>query len=125
CRSGCACDPSSPRQPCFFFQAEDGIRDFHVTGVQTCALPICPPVQSERRAATLASHGVDAINMHHSDWTGGLTTLFHRFDVLAFGGDAQTPRVPAGLVDLAIDGGYRDHVDRLVDAVPTAHPDVG
>src|SRR5207253_7702218 len=29
----------------FFFQAEDGIRDGHVTGVQTCALPIClsPP----------------------------------------------------------------------------------
>src|SRR5690606_40742197 len=24
----------------FFFQAEDGIRDFHVTGVQTCGLPI-------------------------------------------------------------------------------------
>src|SRR6266487_6123015 len=26
----------------FFFQAEDGIRDGRVTGVQTCALPICP-----------------------------------------------------------------------------------
>src|SRR5207253_7755793 len=26
----------------FFFQAEDGIRDGHVTGVQTCALPIFP-----------------------------------------------------------------------------------
>ena len=26
---------------CFFFQAEDGIRDIGVTGVQTCALPIC------------------------------------------------------------------------------------
>src|SRR5690625_7012725 len=26
--------------PFFFFQAEDGIRDGHVTGVQTCALPI-------------------------------------------------------------------------------------
>src|SRR5262249_57168248 len=26
----------------FFFQAEDGIRDWSVTGVQTCALPICP-----------------------------------------------------------------------------------
>src|SRR5690606_40718875 len=26
-----------------FFQAEDGIRDFHVTGVQTCALPISFP----------------------------------------------------------------------------------
>ena len=25
---------------CFFFQAEDGIRDIGVTGVQTCALPI-------------------------------------------------------------------------------------
>src|SRR3989441_5334506 len=28
-------------QTCFFFQAEDGIRDKLVTGVQTCALPIC------------------------------------------------------------------------------------
>src|SRR5690625_7081224 len=27
----------------FFFQAEDGIRDGHVTGVQTCALPISAP----------------------------------------------------------------------------------
>src|SRR5205823_9934782 len=27
----------------FFFQAEDGIRDKLVTGVQTCALPICCP----------------------------------------------------------------------------------
>src|SRR5690349_24219470 len=26
----------------FFFQAEDGIRDLYVTGVQTCALPIFP-----------------------------------------------------------------------------------
>src|SRR5207302_5894862 len=35
----------------FFFQAEDGIRDFHVTGVQTCALPIC----SYRRSCCMAS----------------------------------------------------------------------
>src|SRR5258708_33226576 len=28
----------------FFFQAEDGIRDDLVTGVQTCALPICPGI---------------------------------------------------------------------------------
>src|SRR5256885_12955414 len=27
----------------FFFQAEDGIRDYRVTGVQPCALPICNP----------------------------------------------------------------------------------
>src|SRR5687767_15364455 len=29
----------------FFFQAEDGIRDKLVTGVQTCALPICPQMK--------------------------------------------------------------------------------
>src|SRR5690606_39900778 len=34
----------------FFFQAEDGIRDLHVTGVQTCALPISPPHACARRA---------------------------------------------------------------------------
>src|SRR5207253_4553940 len=32
----------------FFFQAEDGIRDGHVTGVQTCALPIYPGELAER-----------------------------------------------------------------------------
>src|SRR2546430_7631036 len=30
----------------FFFQAEDGIRDLTVTGVQTCALPISAPASS-------------------------------------------------------------------------------
>src|SRR3712207_7675332 len=32
----------------FFFQAEDGIRDIGVTGVQTCALPICEPPRGDR-----------------------------------------------------------------------------
>src|SRR5256885_2786810 len=32
--------PRSAVNYCFFFQAEDGIRDYKVTGVQTCALPI-------------------------------------------------------------------------------------
>src|SRR5438046_7807672 len=32
----------------FFFQAEDGIRDWSVTGVQTCALPISTLRQAER-----------------------------------------------------------------------------
>src|SRR5690606_39677735 len=42
----CSSPTPSKREPCtryrlqFFFQAEDGIRGFHVTGVQTCALPI-------------------------------------------------------------------------------------
>src|SRR5215467_14921755 len=32
----------------FFFQAEDGIRDYRVTGVQTCALPICRAMRDSR-----------------------------------------------------------------------------
>src|SRR5438067_13853896 len=34
----------------FFFQAEDGIRDRNVTGVQTCALPICRHGREPERA---------------------------------------------------------------------------
>src|SRR5690606_40078645 len=39
----CAGFTPSPCEP-FFFQAEDGIRCFHVTGVQTSALPIYTPL---------------------------------------------------------------------------------
>jgi len=77
----------------------------------------------ERRAASLAAAGIDAVNMHQADWTGGLTTLFHRFGVLAFGWDAQSPRVLAELIDAGIDAVYSDHVDRMVDAVAAAYPD--
>ena len=41
----------------FFFQAEDGIRDIGVTGVQTCALPICFP--SPYADINLANHFAD------------------------------------------------------------------
>src|SRR5690606_16522098 len=37
----------------FFFQAEDGIRDFHVTGVQTCALPISTHRTERTRVVSL------------------------------------------------------------------------
>src|SRR5690606_40187358 len=42
----------------FFFQAEDGIRDFHVTGVQTCALPILEAGEEElaRKALSEMKH---------------------------------------------------------------------
>src|SRR2546430_9923171 len=39
----------------FFFQAEDGIRDLTVTGVQTCALPICRSVNRSMPWVTLPS----------------------------------------------------------------------
>src|SRR5207249_6364918 len=42
-----------------FFQSEDGIRDRNVTGVQTCALPICidPPFAIGQRALFARSAG--------------------------------------------------------------------
>src|SRR6266540_3354021 len=51
----------------FFFQAEDGIRDRDVTGVQTCALPIsCWPKNCD---GAIALPGVAA-----SNWYGGRAT---------------------------------------------------
>src|SRR3712207_7121529 len=39
----------------FFFQAEDGIRDIGVTGVQTCALPIYPEGRKKSRWRTVCT----------------------------------------------------------------------
>src|SRR5437762_5639243 len=41
----------------FFFQAEDGIRDTSVTGVQTCALPIWPLIRDGRHTLIAAPTG--------------------------------------------------------------------
>src|SRR5437016_8522988 len=45
----------------FFFQAEDGIRDWSVTGVQTCALPISTKVFTNETASAPASWAICAI----------------------------------------------------------------
>src|SRR5690606_18692297 len=59
----------------FFFQAEDGIRDFHVTGVQTCALPILGNViikkpatsgMENRKTIVLQSH-LDMVHQKNND----------------------------------------------------------
>src|SRR5207302_6817629 len=63
----------------FFFQAEDGIRDFHVTGVQTCALPIyhqrsslTRPVSSSRpRSGSQGSADAHSLMWGHSRDEGG------------------------------------------------------
>ena len=68
----------------------------------------------ERRAARLAAARIDAINLHQSDWTGGLTALFHRFGLACLGWDAQHERQLDRLFRIGIDGVYSDHVDRMV-----------
>src|SRR5688500_19028816 len=41
---------------CFFFQAEDGIRDYKVTGVQTCALPILEQLRDQGYLIKVEDH---------------------------------------------------------------------
>ncbi len=92
--------------------------------------PVCPEVQLvhstfvsrmpdgvESHAALMAERGIDAVALHQSEWTGGRTSLFHRFGVLCFGWDAQHRRTLDNLLDTGIDAVYSDHVDRMVDAL--------
>ena len=69
----------------------------------------------ERRAATLSAEGIDAINMHHSDWNGGLVTLMHRFELTTFGWDMQERHILERGLRMGLDGIYSDHSDRMVD----------
>ena len=71
---------------------------------------------AERRAAQLRERDIDALNLHHSEWSAGTVALLHRFRRRCFGWDAQHLRVISALLDMGIDGIYSDHVDRLVDA---------
>jgi glycerophosphoryl diester phosphodiesterase len=70
----------------------------------------------ERRAADMRNHGIDALNMHHSDWTGGTVALFHRFDRVAFGWDMQQPHILQAGFRMGLDGIYSDWVDRMIEA---------
>ena len=71
----------------------------------------------ERRAAAMAAHGIDAVNLPAKDWTGGLAALFHRFERLCFGWDVQHTRLAAALRRMGLDGLYGDHVDRLLAGI--------
>lgn len=76
----------------------------------------------ERRVAQLRELGIDALNLHHSEWTTGLVALCHRFGRYAFGWDAQHERVIRNLWHMGIDGVFSDHVDRLVEATDAGAP---
>jgi glycerophosphoryl diester phosphodiesterase len=71
----------------------------------------------ERRVASLQNAGIDALNMHWTDWNSGQVTMAHRFERLALAWDAQQPRALALTFAYGIDGVYSDYVDRLVSAL--------
>ncbi len=71
----------------------------------------------ERHGAQLSAAGIDAINMHHTDWNIGLTTLFHRFELTTFGWDAQHDRIIRALINMEIDGFYSDDSELMMSIV--------
>lgn len=71
----------------------------------------------ERRAAVLAESAIDVMNLRHTEWTGGLTTLFHRFDRLAWAWDLQQEHQLRTLLRMGIDAVFSDHVDVMVEAL--------
>src|SRR5690606_2155935 len=70
----------------FFFQAEDGIRDFHVTGVQTCALPILIVVLS-------------VMNGFESELRHRILSLTSHATISAFGSGLPNWRETAARID--------------------------
>lgn len=69
----------------------------------------------ELHAARLSNAGIDTMNMHHTDWNGGLVVLFHRFDVHAFSWDLQFDHQLETAVRMGVDAVFSDHTDTMMD----------
>src|SRR2546430_1971125 len=87
------------RWMCFFFQAEDGIRDLTVTGVQTCALPISIVelrTRAHKRVDQLKAQGVKA-ELYGADpdgALGGLNSFYLLVDEPEVYGLPRKPQLP-------------------------------
>src|SRR6266496_3556514 len=118
----------------FFFQAEDGIRDLYVTGVQTCALPIWPwiggyPIEGTMIAAEAflrsVASGVDL-------GPYGMYQIVRRVDAVVVGDigfhappdPSGTVTVGYGLAPSARGEGYATEALRAVIDWALAQPDV-
>jgi glycerophosphoryl diester phosphodiesterase len=92
-------------------RAEPAVRLVHSTHKRAIAVPL------ERHAFDLAELGIDAMNMHHLEWSAGLVSLFHRFDVRAFAWDTQEVRHLRAVLRMGIDAVYCDRPERMVETV--------
>jgi glycerophosphoryl diester phosphodiesterase len=104
------CHPSVP----FLAGLRERLRDVklvHSTRRRQIEAPL------ERHAADLAEAGINAMNLHHTEWTAGLVALFHRFEVATFAWDVQEARHVRAMLRIGVDAVYSDHVDRMVRAV--------
>src|SRR2546425_10571901 len=75
----------------FFFQAEDGIRDKLVTGVQTCALPICGEASAFVADVTHAAECEAMVRSAVERW-GGLDILHNNVGIESRKDLLETPR---------------------------------
>src|SRR5690606_38479001 len=95
----------------FFFQAEDGIRDFHVTGVQTCALPISAFSAGARGWCTAAPNLIPELNIalydaiQENDLAKAQRVFYKQIDLLKFIVAKGLPRSIKGGLDLLGVGG--------------------
>lgn len=104
------CDPDLDR----LVARRDELGDFRlVHSTRLAKLSVTP----ELHAARLAQLGIDVMNMHHTDWNGGLVVLFHRFDILAFSWDLQFDHQLEDALRMGVDGVYSDHTDTMMDAM--------
>ena len=87
-----------------------------VAGLRLAGLPRGP----ERAAADLAAAGIDAVRLSYDEWTGGLTTLFHKLEILAFAAAVEHDRMLDDLLVMGIDAVSSVHVDRMSDALRRA-----
>ena len=78
----------------------------------------------ELRLAQLADAGIDCLNMRHTDWTGGIVALAHRFRRFALGWDMQFDHVIETGLRMGLDGVFSDYPDRMVEAVGRVGPAV-
>ncbi len=69
----------------------------------------------EMHAAHMRDLGVEVMNMHHTDWNGGLVALFQRFDLQCFAWDCQFARNIRDMAKIGINGIFSDWPDRFYD----------
>ena len=69
------------------------------------------------RLSALAAAGIDALNLHRSQWDAGVRRELRAVGLLGFAWDAQSDEDLAALCRLGVDGLYSDHVDRMMAAV--------
>src|SRR3712207_7183384 len=86
----------------FFFQAEDGIRDIGVTGVQTCALPIWKENMEEFVSAVLSPAKVNGVELLEDGETARVLVDESQLS-LAIGKSGQNARLAAKLTGMRVD----------------------